>query len=152
MACPFFVPREIVNDGSWPHPARLPLGAGWSGTCCAAGQEAEREVVVLPPHIRDLCNLGYASDCPNLPARRDWDAVRFSIVGSSPEQVTISYVCELDHAPVEYGTLIYDLDREIWRHAPKDPRVHRLANSYLHAYRARRPSSATTIAPGSNLA
>ena len=153
LACPFFVPREIVNDGSWPHPARLPLGAGWSGTCCA-GQDAERALVVQPPHIRDLCNLGYATGCPNLPASRDWDAVRFSVAGSSPEQITLCYVCELGHAPVESGTLIYDLGREIWRHAPKDPRVHRLAISYLYAYRARRLSSATTsatpIAPSSN--
>lgn len=98
-------------------------------------------MAVQPPHIRDLCNLGYASGCPHLPASRDWDAVRFSVAGSSTEQITLSYVCELGHAPVEYGTLTYDLGGEVWRHAPKDSRVHRLATSYLYAYRARqRPS------------
>lgn len=151
MACPYFVPREIVNDGSWPHPARLPLGAGWSGTCCADGVNAELGMVVQPPHIRDLCNLGYAVGCPHLPASRDWDAVRFSVASSSAEQITLCYVCELGHVPVESGTLIYDLRSETWRHAAQDPRVDRLATSYLHAYRARRLSSAATIAPGSNL-
>jgi hypothetical protein len=107
-------------------------------------------MVVQPPHIRDLCNLGYATGCPHLPSSRDWDAVRFSVAGSSPEQITLCYVCELGHAPVEYGTLIYDLARESWRHAPEDPRVHRLATSYLHAYRVRRLSSATALATGSN--
>ncbi|MGA3195305.1 MAG: hypothetical protein ABSD39_09920 [Terriglobales bacterium] len=141
MACPFFVPREIVHDGSWPHPARLPLGAGWSGTCCASRDESERGMAVQPPHIRDLCNLGYATDCPHLPATRDWDAVRFSVASSSTEQITLSYVCELGHAPLEYGTLSYDLRGEAWQHAPKDPRVNRLATSYLHAYRARHQPS-----------
>ena len=108
-------------------------------------------MVVQPPHIRDLCNLGYAVGCPHLPASRDWDAVRFSVASSSAEQITLCYVCELGHVPVESGTLIYDLRSETWRHAAQDPRVDRLATSYLHAYRARRLSSAATIAPGSNL-
>ena len=133
MACPFFVPREILNDGSWPHPARLPLGAGWTGTCCAAGPEAEREVIVSAPYIRDFCNLGYATACPHLPSTRDWDAVRFSVVNYSPEQITLCYVCELAHAPVEQGTLTYDLGSDGWRHPPNDPRVYRLAVSYLRA-------------------
>ena len=136
LACPYFVPREIVNDGSWPHPARLPLGAGWSGACCATEQEAAAEVVDAA-HVRDFCNLGYATACPHLPSSRDWDAIRFSVAGLSPEQITLCYVCELGHAPVEHGTLTYDLGGEVWRDAPPDPRVHRLATSYLHAYRTR---------------
>lgn len=144
VACPFFVPREIVNDGSWPHPARLPLGAGWSGACCASGQETAANaatgatpVAVNDTYVREFCNLGYATACPHLPRGRDWDAIRFSVVSSSPKEITLCYVCELGHAPVEHGTLNYDLVGEAWRHAPQDPRVHRLANSYLHAYRAR---------------
>ncbi len=69
------------------------------------GPEAEHAAIVLPPHIRDLCNLGYATGCPHLPASRDWDAVRFSIASASAEQITLCYVCELGHAPVEAGTL-----------------------------------------------
>jgi len=133
LACPYFIPREILNDGSWQHPSRLPLGAGWSGSCCASGHEA----AVDEAHIRKFCNLGYATGCPHLPPKRDWDAVRFSVAGSSAEEITLCYACELGHAPVEHGTLIYDVSRERWRNAHGDPRVDRLATSYLHAYRAR---------------
>jgi len=150
VACPFFVPLEIVNDGSWPHPARLPLGAGWSGACCASGQEAAADAATGAPatsatlvavdaaYIREFCNLGYATACPHLPRVRDWDAVRFSVASSSPQEIILCYVCELGHAPVEHGTLNYDLVDEAWRRVPQDPRVRRLAKSYLHAYRARK--------------
>jgi len=135
LACPFFVPREILNDGSWPHPARLPLGAGWNGACCASAPERPTEVDAT--YVRDFCNLGYATGCPHLPGARDWDAVRFSVGGSSAGQITLCYVCELGHAPVEHGTLTYDLKGEVWSGAPADARVHRLASSYLCAYRTR---------------
>lgn len=133
MACPFFVPREILNDGSWPHPSRLPLGAGWSGECCASGVG----VTAADSHIRDFCNLGYATRCPHLPTERDWDAVRFAVARVSDEQIILSYVCELGHAPIEHGNLIFDLSGERWQKAHADARVRRLADSYLHTYRTR---------------
>lgn len=135
------MPREILNDGSWPHPARLPLGAGWSGACSAPGLEGAAEALVDAVSIRDFCNLGYATACPHLPRDRDWDAVRFSVAGVTAEQITLCYVCELAHAPVEHGTLIYDLASEVWRDVHPDPRIRRLAASYLHAYRIRRSNS-----------
>ncbi len=125
------MPLEIVHDGTWPHPSRLPLGAGWRGTCCAG------ENVPADSHLRDFCNLGYAAGCPHLPRERDWDAVRFSIASASPEQMTLWYVCELRHAPVEHGKLIFDLSGRTWLRAHSDPRVQRLAESYLRAYRDR---------------
>jgi hypothetical protein len=133
LACPYFVPREILNDGSWLHPARLPLGAGWTGHCCASGQET------APDHsaLRDFCNLGNASACPHLPRDRDWDAVRFSISGTSSEQITLWYVCELAHAPVEHGKLTFHRIEERWINPHADPRVQRLAGCYLETYRAR---------------
>lgn len=109
------------------------MGAGWSGDCCAAAQE----ITPADAHIRDFCNLGYASACPHLPRGRDWDAVRFSVAGSSADQITLRYACELEHAPVEHGTLTYELARESWRETHSDARINRLAASYLHAYRAR---------------
>ena len=133
LACPFFVPREIVNDGSWPHPSRVPLGAGWTGNCLASGQE----LATSDTHIREFCNLGYATACPHLPPRRDWDAVRFSVARASREQITISFVCELGHAPIEHGKLTFDLASEAWLNAHPDPRVLRLATCYLQTYRAR---------------
>ena len=132
MACPYFVPREILNDGSWPHPSRLPLGAGWTGECCGSGMN----IAPLDSQIREFCNLGYATSCPHLPQTRDWDAVRFAVARVCGEQVTLSYVCELGHAPVEHGTLTYDLSGERWLKAHTDARVRRLADSYVRSYRA----------------
>lgn len=123
----------MLNDGSWPHPARLPLGAGWRGGCCASGHE----VTAGEAHVREFCNLGYAVLCPHLPQNRDWDAVRFSVASASEEQITLHYACELGHAPKEHGTLTYELKSECWREAHADARVNRLAASYVHAYRAR---------------
>ena len=133
MACPYFVPREILNDGYWQHPARLPLGAGWSGSCCAGGVET------LPSDsaLREFCNLGNAHGCPHLPRERDWDAVRFSVARSGQEQITLWYVCELAYAPVEHGKLTFDCVAERWAFPHMDARVQRLAECYLHTYRAR---------------
>ena len=108
MACPFFVPLTILNDGSWPHPSRLPLGAGWTGNCRASGEE----LPASDEHAREFCNLGYATNCPHLPQHRDWDAVRFSVARASENQITIHFVCELDHAPIEHGKLTFDLVSE----------------------------------------
>jgi hypothetical protein len=133
LACTFFVPQEILNDGSWPHPSRLPLGAGWTGTCRASGEEQ----AVADIHIREFCNLGYATACPHLPQERDWDAIRFSISRVSTEQITICFTCESAHAPIEHGKLIFDLATELWINSHSDQRVQTLANCYLHAYRVR---------------
>jgi hypothetical protein len=133
LACPYFVPREILNDGSWPHPARLPLGAGWNGSCCAS----DPQIAPAYSHLKDFCNLGYAVACPHLPTEREWDAVRFSVASAGCEQVTFCYVCELGHAPVENGKLSFDLRRGTWVNVHPDSRVQRLADCYLETYRAR---------------
>jgi len=133
LACPYFVPVKIVDDGWWPHPARLPLGAGWVGNCGASGQEVEAS----EEQAREYCNLGYATACPQMPQGRDWDAVRFSVVRASRERVTIWFVCELEHAPMEHGELTYDWTREAWVNPHADARVHRLASCYVESYRVR---------------
>jgi hypothetical protein len=135
LACPFFVPLEVVNDGSWPHPSRLPLGAGWAGNCRASGQPASDN------HIREFCNLGYAAACPHLPRSRDWDAVRFSVARAGQDQVTIGFVCELAHAPIEHGKLTFDLANGAWLDSHPDPRVLTLATCYLETYRARQSAA-----------
>jgi hypothetical protein len=137
LACPYFVPLEIVNDGSWPHPARLPLGAGWSGNCVASGRESPASEL----HSRQFCNLGYAIQCPHLPATTDWDAIRFSVARFSREQVILSFVCELRHAPIEHGKLTFDCVNEAWIESAADPRVLTLANRYVQTYRARQISA-----------
>jgi hypothetical protein len=137
LACPYFVPREILNDGAWLHPARLPLGAGWNGRCCAS----EHEIAPAHAHLKEFCNLGYAVACPHLPADREWDTVRFSVASAGPEQVTFCYVCELGHAPVENGKLSFNLRRETWVNVHSDSRVQRLADCYLQTYRARQTNA-----------
>jgi hypothetical protein len=134
LACPYFVPRQILNDGSWPHPSRLPLGAGWSGMCCASGKEKE----AAKDHVREFCNLGNAVECPHLPAARDWDAIRFSVASASAERITLRFACENNHAPIAYGTLTYELASETWSNSDEDPRIQTLAGSYLYAYRSRK--------------
>jgi len=143
LACPFFVPRKILNDGSWPHPSRLPLGAGWTGACAASGQELPASDL----HIQEFCNLGYATACPHLPQPRDWDAIRFSVAHTSSQQVTICFVCELAHAPIEHGKLTFDLPSEACLNSNSDARILRLAKSYLQAYRARTSLLAPNNAP-----
>jgi hypothetical protein len=138
MACPFFVPREIASDGSWQHPSRLPLGGGWRGGCCASGQE----VVASDASLWELCNLGYATACPHLPAQRDWDAIRFSVARANTSVVTLWYVCEAGHAPRSHGKLSFDLERGVWLNPHSDARVQRLAQCYLETYRSRQSPAA----------
>jgi len=133
LACPFFVPREILNDGSWPHPSRLPLGAGWRGTCCSTGQNFTPDDATL----REFCNLGNAHACPHLSADRDWDAIRFSVARTSVDQVTLWYVCEAANAPREHGQLTYDRIRRFWVNPHSDLRVQRLAACYIETYQSR---------------
>ena len=133
LACPYFVPREIVNDGSWPHPSRLPLGGGWKGECCAKEQSLSPDDF----QIREFCNLGYAARCPHLPEDRDWDAIRFVVARTSDDQIVISYSCERSHAPKQHGTMTFDLEREAWINPHSDARVQRLADAFLKTYRSR---------------
>ena len=103
MACPFFFPTERISIG-WPFPARLPLGAGFSGTCHAGIDEVTPSEVEL----RDFCNMGYADGCPRLPADRCADNVRFAVARDEESRIVLHYVSERFHQPVEYGRLEYD--------------------------------------------
>ena len=107
MACPFFMPTEKLEGGSWPHPSRLPLGSGWNGHCTASGHEATS----LSHTELESCNLGYAAKCHRLPQDRAWDSVRFGVIAgnqSSNQTIRLRYVCERDHRPVEHGSLEFD--------------------------------------------
>lgn len=142
MACPYFMPLEKLSGGAWPHPARLPLGCGWSGHCTAPGHEGQH-----PPQdvLEAFCNLGYASSCEWAPTERAWDAVRFSVAvpldpekkreDSAPSQaIRVCYVCEKNHRPVEHGDLEFDLQRSIWLRHHEDARVQRMAECFLESY------------------
>lgn len=159
MACPYFMPLERLENGNWPHPARLPLGGGWRGHCTAAGHEGE----VPPQHVLEaFCNLGYADPCAWAPLERTWDAVRFGVsfapsagsadraVGESPgnhdseggtsdlRTIYLCYVCERNHLPVEHGSLQFDLSQMIWLQRHGDPRVQKMAECFLDSYLKKR--------------
>jgi hypothetical protein len=136
------MPTEKLSNGSWPHPARLPLGGGWTGRCTASGHENE----IPAQHVLEaFCNLGYASGCTWAPRERRWDAVRFAVSapgGSQvPEQknssplIRICYVCERDHRPMERGDLEFDAQRLEWTKAHPDPRLQKMAECFLESRR-----------------
>jgi hypothetical protein len=143
LACPFFMPVARLENGSWPHPARLPLGGGWCGHCTAPGHDGE-----LPPQdvLEAFCNLGYASSCGWSPRERLWDAVRFAV--SAPREsarheprdvdaariLLLRYVCERDHRPVEHGDLEFDLAQATWLRRHDDARIQRMAECFLESY------------------
>ena len=139
MACPFFMPLEKFENGAWPHPARLPLGCGWSGHCTAPGHEG---------HVPELaaqekfCNLGYAGDCGWIPPDRAWDSVRFAVAPQEKDApsraVQLHYVCERDHRPMEHGRLSFDASSGGWSHKHPDNRVQKMAECFLDSWMARR--------------
>ena len=136
MACPFFVPIERADDLALPHPARLPLGAAWRGTCASLGHES----AVLNNRELESCNLGYAKSCPRLPRERSCDAVRFAVAKESGESVSLHFVLETDYLPTGYGLLEYDRRLKSWSVPHPEPRTQKLAESFLQTYLERRSS------------
>ena len=151
MACPYFMPLTKLENGSWPHPARLPLGCGWSGHCTAPGHEGE---VPAQDILEAFCNLGYASSCNWAPSEGAWDAVRFAVVSpdaaarrnqaadvdSTARSMQLHYVCERDHRPVAHGELIFDLPNASWVLRHNDARIQRMAECFLESYLKRKSS------------
>jgi hypothetical protein len=144
LACPYFMPLAKLEGGSWPHPARLPLGCGWTGHCTAPGHENE-----IPSQgiLEAFCNLGYASGCMWAPRDRVWDAVRFAVIAPSAAEtriggkradrsssVRICYVCERDHRPMERGELQFDVPHSMWLARHPDERVQKMAECFQGSY------------------
>ena len=142
------MPVEKMENGSWPHPARLPLGCGWKGHCTAPGHEGK---IPTQDILESFCNLGYASSCTWAPSPRPWDSVRFSVIGTACEDqqqssiqleaaarvLHLTYVFERDHRPVELGRLEFDLARAEWTVPHSDPRIQKMAECYLDSYMKR---------------
>lgn len=147
MACPYFMPVAKLENGAWPHPARLPLGCGWSGHCTAPGHETQ---IPTQDVLEAFCNLGYATGCSWAPAQRASDSVRFSVsapmsskrekaASESPNHVLrLAYVCERDHRPVEHGELEFHLPSATWTRRHDDPRVQKMAECFLESYLKKR--------------
>jgi len=129
------MPTAKCEDGTWIHPARLPLGAGWWGHCCAPGHENSQPAA---DEIREFCNLGYATTCSRLPRERTADAVRFSVSRDCGGRLTVCFVCELGHRPAAHGLLEYNLATRTWLAAHPEPRIQKMAECYIASYLARR--------------
>ncbi len=151
MACPFFMPLERLENGTWLHAGRLPLGCGWSGQCTAPGHEGETPA---PEDLREFCNLGYAEGCGRLPRERMWDSVRFAaktVSGGNVGRASIQvrYVCERGHRPAEHGMLQFDPAEARWLERHRDERVQRMAECFLESYLEKRKRQAMTQAAAS---
>lgn len=144
------MPVERLENGNWPHPARLPLGGGWRGHCTAPGYEGHAPSQDV---LEAFCNLGYASSCSWAPRERLWDAVRFAVAapsepdkrgrgafGQSVRTIRVGYVCEREHRPVQHGDLEFDLKSSIWLQRHDDPRVQKMAECFLESYLKKKPS------------
>jgi hypothetical protein len=135
------MPTERLEHGSWPHPARLPLGCGWSGRCTAPGHEGE---VPAQDILEAFCNLGYASSCTWAPLERKWDAVRFSVAApmgeekSSARVMRLVYICEREHRPVDHGELQFDLQDARWPAPHGDSRIQKMAECFVDSYLKKR--------------
>jgi hypothetical protein len=136
LACPFFAPTHRADDLALPHPARLPLGAAWRGTCSAAGHE---ETTITDREL-ESCNMGYAKSCPRLPKERTCDAVRFAVAKESSETISLHFVLESDHLPAGHGLLEYDRLLKAWIAPHPEPRTQKLAESFMRSYLERRSS------------
>jgi hypothetical protein len=134
VACPFFMPEQRF-DSDWPFPQRLPLGAGWTGTCTAPGHEGARP---SDEELKSCCNLGYAKACSRLPAARHADAVRFALGEESDGVLRVLFVCERDYLPASHGELRYETASASWLQPHDDPRVQRMAECYLLVKRTAR--------------
>jgi hypothetical protein len=117
---------------------RLPLGAGFTGTCRAGAEE------VLPGEneLRDFCNIGYARGCLRMPRNRCFDGTRFAIARDEESRIILHYVSEREHEPVEYGRLEYDCENKNWPVPLRDACLQRQAECYLSVYLERRPRKA----------
>jgi hypothetical protein len=134
VACPFFFPTVKSDSIAWAFPARLPLGSGYCGTCHAAGSEA----VPAESELRDFCNLGYSDGCSRLPQERRADCVRFAVAVDNGATISLHYVLERDHAPVEHGRLEFNCESRVWAAQASDLVLQSQAEAYLKSYLERR--------------
>jgi len=137
VACPYFMPEQRF-DSTWPFPQRLPLGAGWCGTCTAPGHEG---VHPTAEELTSGCNLGYAKGCSRLPAERVADAVRFALGEERDGLLHVLFVCEREHLPASYGELLYDKAHAAWTKQHEQACVQRMAECYLKVQLERRAES-----------
>ena len=145
MACPYFMPVAKLENGNWPHPARLPLGSGmerslhgsWprrrnSGARCSGG--------ILQSGIRQRLQLVAAGAsrgmrCDSRSRRRPSLAEPGTRCRRGSARILLlRYVCERNHRPVEHGDLEFDLSRATWLRRHDDARIQKMAECFLESY------------------
>ena len=138
MACPYFYPTEKCSTIGWAFPARLPLGAGFTGRCCAGLEE----IIPSEEELHEFCNLGYARRCMRMPRSGGTHGVRFAVARDEESRIILHYVSEREHEPVEYGRLEYDCVSKEWPAPLRDACLQRQAECYVAVYLERRPRKA----------
>src|SRR6516164_5262689 len=141
VACPFFMPDQRL-DVEWPFPRRLPLGAGWSGTCTAVSHPGVRPT---PEELKTGCNLGYARRCARLPAERHADAVRFALGEERDGVLKVRYACEREYLPVSHGELVYEVVAASWQTTHFNGCLQRMAECYVEVQMQRRNGAETPV-------
>ena len=136
MACPYFMPLERF-ESNWAFPQRLPLGAGWSGTCTAPGHDGASPTA---DELTSGCNIGYANSCGRLPAERHADAVRFAMGAERDGLLRVLFVCERAYLPASYGELLYDKVHGRWAKPHHEPCLQHMAECYVQVQLERRSS------------
>ena len=137
MACPYFMPEQRF-ESDWPFPQRLPLAAGWSGSCTAPGHDGARP---CEDELKSGCNIGYAKNCSRLPVDRHADAVRFVLGEEADGVLHVRYACERSHLPASHGELLYKKSSGTWLAKHDDLRIQRMAECYLQVQLERRCQS-----------
>lgn len=138
VACPYFFPTEKAVTIGWAFPARLPLGAGFCGTCRASAAETS----IPDEDLRERCNLGYARGCSRLPVDRRADCVRFAVASDDGTRIALYYIYEREHAPVAWGRVEYDCAAASWPSPLDDAVAQRQAECYVAVYLEKRPRAA----------
>jgi hypothetical protein len=124
------MPTERADDIAFQHPARLPLGASWRGTCLAPNHRQS----ILSSLELESCNLGYAKSCPRLPKQRACDAVRFAVMNESQDFIWLQFVLEKAYLPSSDGTLTYDRHSKCWTASHSDLSIQKKAECFLQSY------------------
>jgi hypothetical protein len=98
-----------------------------------------------------LCNCGYArTRCDRFPGGDAPDAVRFSVTEDTPAKLSLVYVIEKDHMPVEHGTLHYAIEKALLNRSVNDI-LDRQARAFLESYLGRRAGKRGQVASTGHL-
>ena len=134
-------------EADWPFPQRLPLGAGWSGTCTAVDGGGVRP---SDEELKSACNIGYARTCTRLPAQREADAVRFALGEEREGLLRVRFALERDYLPASHGELLYEIATRRWHGAHSSEGLLRMAECFVQSQLSRRGMDAArqTTSPG----